>query len=123
MAAAANLLRWVVRPLSAADVSSSSRSSSASRVIDLAIAADEILRIVSLSSAAHLLAVLLDLEMSSAANEALRVVGFGSAARSRPGVLESGFQVVAAAGPLGPVVRVGGTRLAMNALVGQIFRV
>ena len=100
MSAAANLLFGIVRPLSAADVSAPSRSSlSPSRVVDLSVAANEMFRIVSLISAAHLLPVVLDLEMTSAANEPLRVVRFFPAARSPPNVLQAWLQVVAAADP------------------------
>lgn len=72
----------------------------------MAVAAHEMLRVVSLVSAAHLFAVGLDLQMPAAADKALRVVRFRSAAGGSPSVLQARFEVIGATDPIRPVVRV-----------------
>lgn len=96
----------VVRPLSTADISAAPRPAGFPRVVEMAVAADEMLRVVSLVSAAHLFPVGLDLKMTAAADEALRVVRLRSAAGSSPCVLQARFEVVGATDPIRPVVRV-----------------
>lgn len=80
LSAAANLLFGVISPLAAADIRPPSHASVLPRVVDLSVAADEVLRVVRLVAAAHLLAVVLDLQVAAAADVALGVVGLRTAA-------------------------------------------
>ena len=111
------MLPRVIRPLAAADVGPSADASAFPGVVDLTVATDEVLGIVGFVAAAHLLAVVLDLQMSAAANVALGVVGLRAAAGSHPGSLDARFEGVGAADPLGTVVSGRGTRLTVHALV------
>ena len=120
LAAAADLVERVVGPFAAAHIPAPLRSSGPARVVDLPVAANEVLGVVSLSSAAHLLPVVLDLQVAAAADEALRVVGLRAAAGRPPCVFESRLEVVGATDPRRPVVSVDGARLAVNALVLQV---
>ena len=100
LSAAADLLFRVIRPLATADIRSSSRASALPRVIDLSVAADEAFRVVRFVAAAHLLAIVLDLQMTAAADVALGIVGLRAAARRHPGAFNARLQRIAAANPL-----------------------
>ena len=123
MSAAANLLFRVISPLAAADIRPPSHASVLPRVVDLSVAADEVLRVVRLVTAAHLLAVVLDLQVAAAADVALWVVGLRAAARRHPSAFDARLERVAAANPLGSVVRLRRARFAVNSLVLHEIRV
>ena len=78
--AAANLLSWIVRPFAAADVRASFESAGFARVVDLSIAANEVLGIVGFAAATHEFAVVLDLQVTSAADGPLGIVRLRAAA-------------------------------------------